>query len=192
MNIVEEKQVEKLTKEEKLLLALNEVNNMHLYNKAKTLFKKELYSKDVVENFDEDAYVEVSPKLIKGYSLLTNEMGELLLVKALKADSETDVYGVEVLSLANVSEEEMKLLQDYKKEVCVVKVVLLSLFGLLLAIGFYNFLYNLFENLKNASTGELQLSDALTVAFFYAGGFTLVGLGLLLLFLKSPKKCCKK
>ena len=192
MNIVEEKQVENLTKEEKLLLALNEVNNMHLYKKAKVLFKKELYSKEVVEKFDEEAYVEVSSKTIKGYSVLTNEMGDLVLVKALNADSETDVYGVEVLSLANVSEEEMKVLHDYKKTVCVGKVVVLSAFGLFLFFGLYTFLYNLFENIKNASTGELQFSDALTVAFFYGGGYVLIGLGLLLIFLKGHKKCCKK
>ena len=192
MNIVEEKQVENLTKEEKLLLALNEVNNMHLYKKAKVLFKKELYSKQVVDKFDEEAYVEVSPKTIKGYSLLTNDMGDLVLVKALNADSETDVYGVEVLSLANVSEEEMKVLHDYKKSICVGKVVALSAFGLFLFFGLYTFLYNLFENIKNASTGEVQFADALTIAFFYGGGYVLIGLGLLLLFLKGHKKCCKK
>ena len=192
MNIVEEKEVVKLSKEEKLLLALNEVDNMNLYKKAKTLFKKEIYSKEIVENFDEEAYVEVSPKTIKGYTLLTNDEGELFLVKALKADSETDVYGVEVLSLPNVSEDEMKALSNYKKTICVGKVAILALFGLFLFFGLYSFLFNLFENIKSTPSGEIQFSEALTVAFLYAGGYVLIGLGLLLVFLKNHKKCCKK
>ena len=192
MNIVEEKEVVKLSKEEKLLLALNEVDNMNLYKKAKTLLKKEIYSKEIDENFDEEAYVEVSPKTIKGYTLLTNDEGELFLVKALKADSETDVYGVEVLSLPNVSEDEMKALSNYKKTICVGKVAILALFGLFLFFGLYSFLFNLFENIKSTQSGEIQFSEALTVAFLYAGGYVLIGLGLLLVFLKNHKKCCKK
>ena len=187
MNIVEEKEVEvKLSKEEKLLLALNEVNNMNLYKKAKTLFKKEIYSKEVIENFDEEAYVEVSSKTIKGYTLLTNELGQLFLVKALKADSETDVYGVEVLSLPNVSDEEMKVLADYKKTICVGKIVVLSFYSLFMLIGLYCFLYLLFESLSSG------LEIALLSAFNYVGGYILIGLGLLLVFLKGHKKCCKK
>ena len=83
MNIIVDEKVEQLNKEEKLLLALNEVSNEKLFQKAKTLLKKGVYSKELVENFDEEAYIEVSPKTIKGYSLLTNDEGELFLVKAL-------------------------------------------------------------------------------------------------------------
>ena len=60
--IVDEKEVVELSKEEKLLLALNEVENQRLYKKAKFLFTKGIYSKDTVEKFDEEAYVEVSSK----------------------------------------------------------------------------------------------------------------------------------
>ena len=58
--IVEEKNAVKLSKEEKLLLALNECNNRKLFQKAKVLFKLDLYSKNEVSSFDENAYVEVN------------------------------------------------------------------------------------------------------------------------------------
>ena len=186
MNIIVDEKVEQLNKEEKLLLALNEVSNEKLFQKAKVLFKKGVYSKDLVENFDEEAYIEVSPKTIKGYSLLTNDEGELFLVKALKADSETDVYGVEVLSLPNVTDEEMKTLADYKKPVCITKIVVFSFFSLFMLIGLYSFLYLFFESLSSG------FDVALLSAFNYVGGYLLIGLGLLLLILKNNKKCCKK
>lgn len=188
--IVDEKEEIKLSKEEKLLLALNEVNNFKLFQKVKFLYKKGLYSKEVVDNFDEESYIEISEKNIKGYSVLANEEGELFMVKALDADSETDVYGYEVLSLSNVTEEELKLLKDYKKPVCIVKIVLVSLNVLFLLLALFGFLSSLFDNLKTGE--EVDFANALNSAFFIYGASVPVGLAALLLFFKGNKKCCKK
>ena len=51
--IVEEKVVSEVSKEAKLLLALTEVQSKKLYEKAKFLYKKGIYSSEVVEKFDE-------------------------------------------------------------------------------------------------------------------------------------------
>ena len=185
--IVDEKEVVELSKEEKLLLALNEVENQRLYKKAKFLFTKGIYSKETVEKFDEEAYVEVSSKSIKGYSVLADEEGNLFLVKAMKADTECDVYGFEVLSLANVTDEEMKTLQEYKKPVCILKLVLLGLYILFLLAGLYTFFVNIFDSIQASG-----FDAALSTSYFFAGGFVTIGIGLLLLILKKDKKCCKK
>ena len=185
--IVEEKEVNELTKEEKVLLALNELENQKLYKKAVFLFKKGLYSKELVEKFDEEAYIEVSPKTIKGYSVLSNEEGELFLVKALNADSEADVYGFEVLSLPNVTEDELKALHEYKKPVCIVKLVLLALYVVFLLLGLYSFLVTLFDSIQPNG-----FDASLATAYLFAGGYVTIGIGLLMLILKKDKKCCKK
>ena len=185
--IVEEKETVQLTKEEKLLLALNEVENQKLFKKAKLLFQKEIYSKQTVEKFDEEAYVEVSPKTIKGYSVLTNEEGNLYLVKAMNADAETDVYGFEVLTLPNVTDEELKVLMEYKKPVCVLKIVLLSLYLLFLSLGVYSFFVTIFDYIQTYG-----FSDALSNAYLFSGSAVTLGIGLLMLILKKEKKCCKK
>ena len=185
--IVDEKEVVELSKEEKLLLALNEVENQKLLRKAKLLFKKEIYSKQTVEKFDEEAYIEVSPKTIKGYSVLVDEEGNLYLVKAMKADTETDVYGFEVLSLPNVSDEELKVLMEYKKPVCVLKIVLFSVYCLFLLLALYTFFVNIFDTIQ-----QYGFASALSNAFLFAGGYFTIGIGLLMLILKKDKKCCRK
>ena len=184
--IVEEKVSENLNKEDKLLLALNEVSNMKLFKKAQFLFKKGIFEKNEVAKFDEENYIEVSNKLIKGYSVLTNEEGNLFLVKELKADSEAESYGFEVLSLPNVTEEEMSLLREYKKPVCVGKIVLLSAFLLFLGLAIYGFVTSLLDGL---SAG---FDEALSTSFLLYGVSSTLGLGLLLLYFKGNKKCCKK
>ena len=184
--IVEEKVVSEVSKEAKLLLALTEVQSKKLYEKAKFLYKKGIYSSEVVEKFDEEAYIEVSPKSIKGYSVLQNEDGDLLLVKALNADTETDVYGFEVLSFPTVTDEEMKVLVEYKKPICIVKLSLFCLYVLMLLLALYTFLVNLFDSIQGG------FDAALSTAFLFAGGYATIGFGLLLLILKKEKKCCKK
>ena len=126
--IVDEQLKENLTKEEVLLLALNEASDKKTYEKAIFLFKNELYTKEIVDNFNEENYEEVYPKTIKGYSLVRDEMGNLYLVKAMKADEETDVFGYDVLSLPNVSEEELKTLHHHYKRPCIFKGILIVLF----------------------------------------------------------------
>ena len=188
--IVEEKVSENLNKEDKLLLALNDCNNKKLFKKAQFLYKLELYSKEEAESFDEEAYIEVSQKTIKGYSLLQNEEGDLLLVKVLQADSEAESYGYEVLTLANPTDEEMMELQHCHKPVCVGRIVLLcaiSLFTLLALVGFFK---AYFDGL--ASTGEVDALAALEMPFLCYGASIIIGLGSLLLSLKGNKKCCKK
>ena len=185
--IVDEKENVTLTKEEKVLLALNEVTNMKLFKKAQFLFKKGLYEKQEVESFEEENYIEVSNKAIKGYSVLTNEEGELFLVKELKADSEAESYGYEVLSLPNVTEEEMSLLKEYKKPICIAKIALLCVYLLFLGLSLYGFLTSLFDGL-----GTGTLTDALGTSFLLYGTSSTIGLGILLLYFKGHKKCCKK
>ena len=185
--IVDETKQETFTKNEVLLLALNEVENKKLYNKALFLFKKGIYESNTVEKFDEEAYIEVSPKTIKGYSVLQDPEGNLLLVKALNADTETDVYGFEVLTFPEVTDEEMKALHEFKKPVCVAKISLLSVYVLFLLLGLYSFLVTLFDYI-----GEAGFDTALANAYFFAGGFVTLGLGLLMLILKKGHKCCKK
>ena len=129
----------------------------------------------------------MSSKSIKGYSVLADEEGNLFLVKAMKADTETDVYGFEVLSLANVTDEEMKTLQEYKKPVCVLKFVLLGLYSLFLLAGVYTFFVNIFDSIQGSG-----FDAALSTSYFFAGGFVTIGIGLLMLVLKKDKKCCKK
>ena len=186
--IVEEKNAVKLSKEEKLLLALNECNNRKLFQKAKVLFKLDLYSKNEVSSFDENAYVEVSPKTIKGYTLVTNDEGDLLLVKELRADSETDSYGYEVLSLANPTDEEMAQLLSCFKPVCVGKIILFCLYSLFLLLAIVGFVTGYFDGLATATSAL----DALSYPFLCYGASVVIGLGLLLLILKGNKKCCKK
>ena len=188
--IVDEKETLNLTKEEKLLLALNACNNKKLLCKAKFLYKIELYSKEVVEEFNEEAYIEVTSKTIKGYSLLTNDEGQLFLVKELQADNETDSYGYEVLSLANPTEDEMKELIECNKPLNVGRLVLfcvISLFTLLALIGF---LTTFFDGL--AESGEVDFITALMNPFFVYGASLMIGLASLLSFFKGNKKCCKK
>ena len=184
--IVEETAKNTFTKDEVLLLALNEVENQKLYKKAVFLFKKGIYATEQVETVDEEAYIEVSTKTIKGYTLVQDSEGNLLLVKALNADTETDVYGFEVLTFPNVTDEEMKTLHEYKKPVCGVKIALLSAYILFLALGVYAFIFNLLEYF------EQGFDAALTYAYLYAGGYVTLGFGLLLLMLKKGHKCCKK
>ena len=105
----------------------------------------------------------------------------------MKADTETDVYGFEVLSLANVTDDEMKTLQEYKKPVCILKLILLGLYCLFLLAGVYTFFVNIFDSIQ--SNG---FDAALSTAYFFAGGFVTIGIGLLMLILKKNKKCCKK
>ena len=185
--IVEETAKATFTKDEVLLLALNEVENQKLYKKAVVLFKKGIYATETVESFDEEAYIEVSTKTIKGYSLLQDCEGNLLMVKALNADTESDVYGYEVLSFPNVTDEEFKILLEYKKPVCVGKILLLGVYILFLLISLYSFLVNFFDII-----GTNGFDVALSNAFFYAGGYFTLGLGLLILILKKGHKCCKK
>lgn len=185
--IVEEKEVIDVSKEAKLIMALNEVECKKTYLKAKFLYKKGIYSKSTVDNFDEEAYIEVSPKTIKGYSVLQNEDGQLFLVKAMNADSETDVYGFEILSFPTVSDEEMKVLREYKKPVCLVKLALFSVYVLFLLLGLYTFLVSFFNTIQAEG-----FDGALFTSYFCAGGFVTVGFGLLLLILKKEKKCCRK
>ena len=184
--IVDEKETVTLSKEEKLLLALNDVADAKLYKKALFLFKKGIYEKNEVEVFDEDGYIEVSNKTIKGYSVLTNEEGNLFLVKELKADSEAESYGYEVLSLPNVTEEEMSILKDYKKPVCVGKIALLSAYLLFLVLALFGFVTTLLDGLAGG------FSLALGESFLLFGASITLGLGLLLLYFKGHKKCCKK
>lgn len=184
--IVDEKEEVKLTKEEKLLLALNECSNKELYEKARFLYKFDLYSKEIVEKFDEEAYIEVYPKQIKGYSLVTNEQGDLFLVKELQADSEADSYGYEVLSLANPTDDEMKVLLHHHRPVCILKYVILVTMLLFLGLGFYSFFVNFFDYLQ-----DYGFNATLFNAFDLSGGYIIIGLGLLLLYLKKGK-CNRK
>lgn len=190
--IVDEKVRENLTKEEVLLLALNEAEDKKAYEKAKFLFKNELYSEETVENFNEENYDEVYPKTLKGFSLVRNQEGNLYLVKALNADEETDVYGYKVLALPNVNDDEFKTLLHHYRRPCLVKAVVLGLFVLSILAGFAAAFFTFFENVQNANTMELQIGYALSISFMYAGGFVTLALGLLLLYLKKDKKCCKK
>ena len=190
--IIDEQVKENLTKEEVLLLALNEASDKKSYEKALFLYKNELYTKELVENFNEDNYVEVYPKTIKGYSLVRDEEGNLYLVKAMKADEETDVFGYEVLSLPNPTDEEMMILHHNFKRPCILKAILLIGFVLAILTGIIATFFVFFENVQNANTNEMQIGYALSMAFMYAGGFVTVSLGLLLLFLKKDKKCCRK
>ena len=190
--IVDEQVKENLTKEEVLLLALNEASDKKAYEKALFLYKNELYTKEVVENFNEDNYVEVYPKTIKGYSLVRDEEGNLYLVKAMKADEETDVFGYDVLSLANPTDEEMVALHHHYKRPCVLKAILFVGFVLAIIAGLVATFFVFFENVQNASTGETQIGYALSMAYMYAGGFVTVSIGLLLLILNKNKKCCRK
>ena len=190
--IVDEKVKENLTKEEVLLLALNEADDKETFEKAKFLFKNELYVEETLEKFNEEDYEEVYPKTVKGYSLVRNQEGNLYFVKALNADEEAEVYGYKVLALPNVSDEEMKKLHHHYKRPCILKGVLVSLLVLCVLAGLAATFFVFFENVQNKSTMEMQFAYAFSMAYMYAGGFTTLGFGLLALVLKKDKKCCKK
>lgn len=190
--IVDEKVKENLTKEEVLLLALNEADDKETFEKAKFLFKNELYVEETLEKFNEEDYEEVYPKTVKGYSLVRNQEGNLYFVKALNADEEAEVYGYKVLALPNVSDEEMKKLHHHYKRPCILKAVVVSLLVLGVLAGLAATFLVFFENVQNKSTMEMQFAYAFSMAYMYAGGFTTLGFGLLALVLKKDKKCCKK
>lgn len=190
--IVDETVKENLTKEEVLLLALNEADDKATFEKAKFLFKNELYVEETLEKFNEEANEVVYPKTFKGYSLVRNQEGNLYFVKALNADDETDIYGYKVLALPNVDEDEMKKLRHHYHRPCILKAVLLSLLVLGVLAGLAATFIVFFENVQNKSTMEMQFDYAFSMAYMYAGGFTTLGFGLLALVLKKDKKCCKR
>lgn len=178
-NIIDEK-VDVVSKEEKLTQALDLVERQRLARKAKFLYKKGLYSKETVNSFEEEKYTDLTINLFKGYALLQNAEGELFYVKELSADSETEVYAYEVVSLANVGCDDMHKLMEYKKPVPVLNIILLSLYGLFYVAGLIVFFYVLFESLKGGFV------SALTQAYWTSAGFLLIATPLLPLLL--PRK----
>ena len=189
MSMIVDENLNTVTKEEVLANLLVEADNKALFEKAKTLFKIGVYSKETVEVFDEEAHTEVYPKTVKGYSLVKDSEGNLKFIKVLKADSETDSYGYEVLSLPSVTDEELKKLCVLKRPCNVLKIVLLVVYILLLGLGLYSYITTFFDTLgAQGSTFE----SALFESFFYIGGSVTIGFGLLLLILKKDKKCCRK
>ena len=185
-NIVVENEVVELSKEEKLLNALNFVSDERLAKKAKLLFQKGIYSKEEVENFNEDEYTDITVKPYKGYSLLTNENGDLFYVKPLNAEEESNVYAHEVISFPSVNEEQMHTLMHYKRPVCGLKIAALSLFLAFSLLTLVTFLYSFFEYYQNG------VFSALAYAYLSVGSSLAVCLvGLCLLFNKPrPKHGC--
>ena len=186
-NIVEEK-VEVVSKEEKLNEALELVERQRLAKKAKFLYKKGLYSKESVDKFDEEKYTDITINTFKGYALLQGAEGELVYVKALAADSETEVYAYEVVSLANVCCDDMQKLMEYKKPLPVLNIVLISVYVLFYVFGLIVFFCTFFDTIANGFT------YALTQSYWTAGGFLLIATPLFPILLpKKPHHCkCKK
>ena len=185
-NIVVEKEEVQLTKEEKLANALNFVNDEKLAHKAKILFQKGIYSKEKVENFTEEDYEDITIKPYKGYSLLTNEAGELFYVKELNTEAESETYAYEVISFPTVTEEQMHQLMHYKRPVNGLKVATLSVFLVFTVFTLFTFFYTFFEQLASSFIGALAYS------FLSVGSSLAVCLGVLcLLFNKPHHKGCK-
>lgn len=188
--IKEEKEEIVLTKEEKLANALSFVKDEKLLKKAKFLYSKGLYSKEAVENFDESLYTDITTKEFKGYSLLTNELGELFFVKPLNAEDESAVYAHEVVSLANVTDEEMHLLHHYKRPVPVSSIITLSSLLVFTLVSLYAFVFGLFEYLEGG------FSYALITAFLSTGASLAVCIAALAIIFTRPRSkhgCkCKK
>lgn len=184
---IETEEIVELTKEEKLANAITFVRDEELNKKAKTLFKKGLFSKEVVEKFDENLYTDITIKPYSGYSLVMNEAKEMFYVKELKADSETASYGFELISFPNVTEEEYKILQNYKKPLPILDIVLVSLLSLFTLLSMVAFFINFFNVI------EQGFEIALGMAFLYSGTGIVCGFGFLALYFKKNKKCkCRK
>ena len=191
MEMIKEENVElELTKEEKLANALAFVNDVKLLKKAKFLYQKELYSKETVENFDESLYTDITTKTFKGYSLLTNEEGQLFFVKELEAEDESPVYAHEVISFADVTDEQMHVLAHYKRPINVVSVVTMVSLLFFTFISLYTIVFGFFEYLANG------LSNALLYAFLSCGSALAVCVAALAIIFAKPKPkhgCkCKK
>ena len=188
--IKDEKEEVVLTKEEKLANALAYVNDEKLLHKAKFLYSKGLYSKESVENFDDSLYTDITTKLYKGYSLLTNELGELFFVKALDAENDSPVYAYEVISLANVTDEQMHVLHHYKRPVPVLNIIAIAGLLLFTLVSLYTFVFGLCEY------AEGGFSNALLYAFLSTGGSVAVCISALAVIFSRPKPkhgCkCKK
>ena len=178
-NIVDEK-LDVVSKEEKLNQALDLVERQKLAKKAKFLYKKGLYSKETVSTFDDSNYKDVTVNLYKGYALLQGEDGQLVYIKELAADSETEVYAYEVVSLANVCCDDMHKLMEYKKPAPVLNIVLLSVYGLFYVLGLIVFFCTFIESLQGGFV------YAITQGYWTSGGFLLIATPLLPLLL--PRK----
>ena len=187
MEIIKEEVNEvELSKEEKLLNALTLVHDEQLFNKAKFLYQKELYTKEVVKEFDETLYTDITVKIFKGYSLYTNENGSLLFVKELDAEADSPVYGYEIVSLADVTDEQMHILKNYKRPVAVLPVLSLSTLLLFSLLTLYTFIFGFLEYLENG------FSNALLYAYLSVGSSLAICLAAIaLIFAKSKKHGCK-
>lgn len=188
--IKDEKEEVVLTKEEKLANALALVNDEKLLRKAKFLYQKGLYSKDSVENFDDSLYTDITTRLYKGYSLLTNESGELFFVKELDTEEESPVYAHEIISLANVTEEQMHILHNYKRPLPILSIAALALLLAFTLLSLYVFVFGFFEY------AEGGFSNALLYAYLSTGGSVAICVSALAIIFARPKPkhgCkCKK
>ena len=188
MEMIKEEKVEtELTKEEKLANALAFVHDEKLLQKAKFLYSKGLYTTESVENFDESLYTDITTKEFKGYSLLTNEEGELFFVKELDAEDESPVYAHEVISLANVTDEQMHILHHYKRPLPILSLVSLSALLLFTLLSLYVFVFGFFEY---ASSG---FSNALLYAYLSTAGSVAICISAFAVIFAKPrhKHSCK-
>lgn len=179
---------EEKSKEQKALELFNELENKKLQKKAALLYKFDLYDKKQIDSFDENAYTDVTYKNgYKGYALFKDSEGKLIFVKELSAEAGEDTYGFEVLELANLDDSQMHQLHMHANRHPIGMYVLIGgmVLGLLLAAVVFFVLF--FDSVSGGFT------TALTYAYFYAGGYLTVGLGILGLLLQSLKgrKCHK-
>ena len=96
------------------------------------------------------------------------------------------VYAYEVLNLVNVSDEECHALfhHAHRHPIGMYCIIGGLVFGLLLGLAVFFALF--FDSL-----GSGDFITSLTYAYFYAGGYVTVGVGVLGLLLRSLKRCSK-
>lgn len=183
--LVEEKK-EEISLEEKLSMAFNEVDAEKYHRYAVIMYKKGLFQKEEVKDFNENEYTDVTFKNgYKGYMIYKDKDDILFMVKPLNAEDGEDVYAYDVLRLPKLSDEELIKAMAYKRSKPILTYVLLGFFGFALLLGLIDFFMIFFDSM---SAG---FKDALLYAYFYSGGYITISLGILVLIsIKLKKSCC--
>lgn len=183
--LVENKEMEQLSKEDKLVEALANIMNQKLTKKAILLYRQGIYEKSIVDKFDLDLYEDVTYNNgYHGYQVLLDEEGNLFFAKELNVEEGETTYGYEVISFPNVSDEEYHKLCHFYRPFPILKVILISgmlIFQILAIIGFFSVFFNIL--------GTDGFIVALANAFSFFGTAITLSFGLLCLILKKGCNC---
>lgn len=184
-NLVENKELEQLSKEDRLVEALADIMNQKLTQKAIFLYKQGIYEKNIVDKFDVDLYEDVTYNSgYHGYQVLLDEEGNLFFAKELNVEEGESTYGYEIVSFPNVSDEEYHKLRHFYRPFPVLKAILIGgmlVFQILAIIGFFAVFFNIL--------GTDGFIVALANSFSFFGTAITLSFGLLCLILKKSCKC---